>query len=114
MYTCYILLQRRCYNNEPGLIMTKIKAIDVLPFAKFQGLLFIPLGFITGFLYSFGGLFSDLLTTGLNWGTALAFLALPGIPIVFAIGGFILGLIEAALYNLLAKKFGGVNIDFVS
>lgn len=94
--------------------MAKVKAIDLLSLAKFQSLLFMPLGLISGFLYSFGGLFSDLLTTGINWGTLLAFLALIGIPIIFVITGFILGLIEAILFNLLAKKYGGIEIDFVN
>lgn len=55
-----------------------------------------------------------MLTTGINLGTLLAFLALIGIPIIFVITGFILGLIEAILFNLLAKKYGGIEIDFVN
>ena len=31
------------------------------------------LGVFLGLLYSFGGLIVDLLTVGLNWGTAMAF-----------------------------------------
>lgn len=57
------------------------------------------LGLILGVLYSFGGLINDMMTTGLNTGTALAFLALIGMPAIFgAVGsclGLILGLIKA-------------------
>jgi hypothetical protein len=42
----------------------------------------------------------------------LAFGALIGMPIIFATFGFIVGLIEAFLYNLFARWFGGIEIDF--
>ncbi len=48
----------------------------------------------------------------LNWGTALAFLALIGMPLIFAVFGFITGLIEAFLYNLFASWFGKIELDF--
>ena len=93
--------------------MTKIKKIGVLSFAKFQAVLFSFVGLIAGILYSFGGAIYDLLTSGsVNLGTALAFLALIGIPITFGVFGFIVGLIEAFLYNILVRWFGGISLDF--
>ena len=69
-------------------------------------------GLIAGILYSFGGVIYDLLTTGtVNWGTALAFLALIGMPILFATFGFMVGLIEAFLYNLFARRIGGIELE---
>ena len=78
------------------------------------------LGLIAGVLYSFGGLAIDALvsigwitsteTPGLSSGTALAFLALIGMPILFAGFGFIVGAIIALIYNFLAKVFG-LKID---
>jgi len=38
--------------------------------------------------------------------------ALVGMPVIFATFGFILGLVEALLYNLFAKWFGGIELDF--
>ena len=32
-------------------------------------------------------------------------------PILFAILGFVIGVIEAFVYNIVAKKFGGVMLD---
>ena len=94
--------------------MAKVKTVRVFSFAKFQAVLMAPAGLIAGILYSFGGAIYDVLTTGsVNLGTALAFLALIGMPITFATFGFLLGLIEAVLYNLLAGWFGGVEIDFL-
>jgi len=94
--------------------MARIKHIRVLAFVKFQAVLMAGVGLIAGILYSFGGAIYDVLNTGsANLGTALAFLALVGMPIVFAAIGGMVGLVEAVLYNLLARRFGGLEMDFV-
>jgi len=84
----------------------------VLALAKFQAVLMAPLGMITGIIYSFGGTVYDIISTGsVNYGTALAYVALVVQPIMFAIVGFLIGIVEALLYNLIAKRFGGMNIE---
>ena len=90
--------------------MAKLKKVGVLSLAKFQAVLMIPIGLIAGIFYSFGGAIYDLLTIGLNAGTVLAFFALIGMPIIFAVLGFILGLIEAILYNLFARWHDGIEV----
>ena len=80
------------------------------------------IGLLCGILYSFGGLIIDALvsmgwitfpsTPGLSFGTVLAFGALIGMPIIFAALGFAIGLVEAFLYNILARCFGGMDLDF--
>ncbi len=92
--------------------MTKLKKIGVLSSSKLFAFLMAFTGLIAGILYSFGGAIYDVLTTGLNLGTALAFLALLGMPIIFAIPGFIAGAIGAFLYNVVAGWVGGLEIDF--
>ena len=102
--------------------MKKLKKIKVFSFALFQALLFGLVGLLMGILYSFGGLAIDTLvsldliitneTPGLSYGTVLAFGALIGMPLIGAGAGFILGGIEAILYNLFAKYSGGVKISF--
>lgn len=67
--------------------------------AKIQTIVFAFIGLLAGILYSFGGAIYDGLNNQLSWGTALAFLALIGMPLLFALAGFIFGLIEALLYN---------------
>lgn len=52
-------------------------------------------GFACGVIYSVGGLILDLTTIGLNRGTALAFLALIGMPVLFAAFGFLVGALFA-------------------
>lgn len=93
--------------------MPRIKKLRVFHFGVFQGALAAALGFGCGVLYSVGGLIHDLLTTGINHGTWLAFGALWGMPIIFAMYGFFFGLIEAVLYNFWAKQSGGWKIDFI-
>ncbi len=103
-------------------IMTQLNKIKVLKFAKFQSFLMALLGLLVGVLYSFGGLIIDALvsldlitsidTPGLSYGTVLAFAALIGMPLLFAVCGLLLGIIEAVLYNLYVMFFGTNKIDF--
>ena len=91
--------------------MEKSNKIRVFAFAKFQAVLFALVGILAGIFYSFGGFIYDLLSTGsMNSGTALAFFALLGMPVIFAAFGFILGLLEAYLFNIVAKWIGGIDI----
>ena len=53
----------------------------ILPTAKLLATWMAYLGLAFGVLYSVGGFFVDLLTIGLNWGTAMAFGALVGMPL---------------------------------
>ena len=71
-------------------------------------------GLLAGIAYSFGGFFYELFTNSLNTGTAIAFLALIGMPILFGVVGLVSGVIEALVYNLLARHFKGLEIDLVS
>ena len=104
--------------------MAKLKKINVFSFAKFLTILMTFVGLVAGILYSFGGLFIDVLvsigwissvavsTPGLSYGTVLAFGALIGMPIIFVTFGLIIGIILPLLYNLIARWFGGIELDF--
>lgn len=63
--------------------------------ATVLGALAACLGLVCGLLYSVGGFFVDLFTTGLNGGTLLAFGAIVGMPIVFGAFGFACGALIA-------------------
>jgi len=67
----------------------------ILPTAKLLATWMAYLGLAFGVLYSVGGFFVDLLTIGLNWGTAMAFGALVGMPLIFAALGFLVGALVA-------------------
>ena len=100
--------------------MAEARRLGVFPLAKFQAVLFALIGLLAGMLYSVGGLVIDVLvssgwmttasTTGVGGGTALAFLAIVGMPILFGACGFIVGILEAALYNLSLRWWGGIAI----
>lgn len=91
-----------------------------MSFGKLQAFIMLFAGLLAGIVYSFGGLIIDTLvslgwitsseTSGLSYGTVLAFGAVIGMPLIFAIFGFIFGLIEAFIYNLFARWFGGIEI----
>ena len=53
--------------------------MKILPTATWLAKWMACLGLVCGVLYSVGGLVYDMLTIGLNWGTAMAFMALVGV-----------------------------------
>ena len=71
--------------------MSRASSVRVLPTAIKLARWMAWLGLACGVLYSFGGLVYDGVTTGLNWGTAMAFMALVGMPALFGAVGFLLG-----------------------
>jgi len=96
--------------------------INIIPFLKFHIVIGALLGFLLGVIYSFGGLIVDVLvsldslsskeTPGLSYGTALAFGALLGMPIIFATTGLLFGLLQFVIYNLFSKFLSGLDLDF--
>ena len=91
--------------------MAKLKKIHVFFYAKLQATLMALLGLMAGVIYSLGGLIWEL-TAGipLNLGTILAFVALLGMPALFAIVGFTTGGISA-LHNRATLWVEGIEID---
>lgn len=102
--------------------MAKVQRIEILSFAKLYALIGASVGLLLGIVYSVGGLVIDTLVTlgwmtstetpGLSYGTLLAFGALVGMPLICAAVGFIVGFIGALIYNVYAKRFGGIDIEF--
>lgn len=100
--------------------MHEIKSVEVKSAVKVSVGVGASMGLVAGILYSFGGALVDALvsagwvitdeTPGLSYGTILAFGALLGMPLIGATGGLVVGLFGAWLYNLLAKRFGGLMI----
>lgn len=64
-------------------------------------------GLVCGALYAFGGLIYDLSTTGPNLGTALAFLALVGMPVGFGLAGFLVVVVARAVLRLITGTGAG-------
>lgn len=80
--------------------------MTILPTALTVGRWGAYFGLALGIAYSFGGLIYDLLTIGLNWGTAMAFMALVGMPLIFGAFGLLLGAVVAVLVQGVAAARG--------
>jgi hypothetical protein len=91
--------------------MARLRRLGAIFAAKLVAILAALLGVTAGILYSFGGFFWDLFTGTLNSGTALAFLALLGMPAIFAAFGFVAGAIGAVLYNMALRRIRGIHVD---
>jgi len=91
--------------------MARLQRLGVLFSAKLQAIQWGCVGVIAGVFYAVGGFLYELVTGTLNSGTLLAFGALIGMPLVFGAFGFLAGVIGAVLYNLVARRFGGIELD---
>lgn len=91
--------------------MTRLHRIGILFTAKLAAVSMGALGLLAGIAYSFSGFFVELFAGSLNTGTALAFLAIPGMPLLFAACGFCAGAVMAVCYNLCARFGITVNDD---
>lgn len=91
--------------------MATVTHIGVLFAAQLTAVLMAGVGLVCGVLYSGIGFFIDLFGPGLNAGTALAFMALIGMPVIFAAFGFVAGGIGALVYNAFAGWLGGLKLE---
>ncbi|WP_057938450.1 DUF3566 domain-containing protein [Algoriphagus resistens] len=93
--------------------MVKIERIGVSSAAKIYGLTLGILGFVIGifyalFLSAFSGLMGDEMSSfgaGMGIGMAIVF------PIIYGIMGFVIGALGAVIYNFVASKIGGLEIQ---
>jgi len=101
--------------------MKKRNKLNILAFAKFQAIFFGLIGLLLGILYFFGGLILDVSvsmnwlqseeTTGLSYGTFLAFGALILMPLIGVLIGFFTGIIEALLYTIWTQWMSSIQIN---
>ena len=86
--------------------MKEVKRIGPVSVGKVSGIIGVVFGVIAGLILA---LFSGALGgsfLGDNW-----FVQLIGLTLIYAVGGFVGGVIYAALYNLVAGWVGGVKIE---
>jgi len=91
-----------------------VKRIGPLSFAKISGMLYGLMGLIFGACISLFSLLGGALAPGRGSGApALLFgaAAIVVFPILYGLLGFVMSLIGAALYNLVAGWVGGVELD---
>ena len=107
--------------------MKALTAVSVLSSARLAAAVMGLAGIAAGILYAFGGALYDTLVTldwvtsaesgtwstpGLGWGTVLAFGALIGMPLIFSAAGLAAGAVGALLYNVAARRIGGIVLHF--
>ena len=86
--------------------MLKLEKVAIFSLATPFAIAMTFLGLIAGVAYALIGAIYDLFNNQLGIGTFLAFFAIVGMPIIFAIFGFIIGFIGALLNNLVVNLFG--------
>ena len=92
--------------------MATLRRIDPFSCAKIYALFNLFIGLIFGIFY--GVFFLILGAVAGEAGIALVgfgIAAIIGIPLVSAVFGLIIGLIGAAIYNFIASRFGGLEIE---
>lgn len=99
--------------------MKTLKKIDVLSLAKFQTVLMALFGLLVGVFAAFFGFmwqaFAGRFAEGGDalpaFGAGLGMAALFILPVVYAVIGFIAGLVGGALFNLVAGITGGIKVQ---
>ena len=89
-----------------------IVAVSAVRLGVIRGAISAILGLIAGIIFAAAG--GSILVTipGMEAFTGIIGLIAVAMPIVGLIGGFIEGLIIAALYNLLAPRTSGIKLRF--
>ncbi len=85
--------------------MKKLKRIDPKSTAKFLGLFYAVLGFLGCAIFLIMSLFSTKSAALI----ALVFTVL--VPIFYGIMGLVIGYLMAFIYNLIAERIGGIQIE---
>lgn len=90
-----------------------VKRVNPLSLAKVAGVLYALLGLLIGGIFSVVGIIAGTLMPedagpmGMLFGVG----AIIALPIFYGVLGFIMSLIMAALYNLVAGMVGGIEVD---
>lgn len=82
-----------------------LKKLGVLSVAKLEAVVFAVVGLIEGILFAAIGASLGLYDIG-------GILSIVTMPILFGILGFIAGAVGAFIYNLIAGKIGGIEMEF--
>jgi hypothetical protein len=99
--------------------MIIVRRVGVFSLAKIMGVLYALLGLILGGLFSCISLIGTLaampqLSEGSGdqaFGLLFGVGAIIFLPLIYGLMGFIGGLIIAALYNLVAGRIGGIELE---
>jgi hypothetical protein len=88
-----------------------LRRIDPLSLAKVAGVLYAVIGVLAGLFFAITGLFGALFGRGEVWGSIFGIAAVVVLPVFYGGLGFIMSFLGAALYNVIAERIGGVELD---
>jgi hypothetical protein len=92
--------------------MAVLKEIGVLSFAKMVALIDLVVGLIAAiFIFLFSNAFAAAFVAQASGPLSINGAILVIVPIVALVVGFVIAALQAWIYNMLAKKFGGIKIN---
>lgn len=96
----------------------KIRRVGALSLGKILGVLYAVAGLLLGLVFSIAGMFGAAIGMSQQEGPGAALLgllfgvgAIVILPLVYGTMGFIVGLIVAVVYNIVARMAGGIELD---
>ena len=90
-----------------------VKRIGVLSVGKVIGGVYAIVGLLVGIPLSLTAIFSPLSSELANLGPITVITGIGAailLPLGYGIGSFLIGVLVAALYNLVAGRFGGIDL----
>ncbi|MDQ2871955.1 MAG: hypothetical protein M3R35_02370 [Candidatus Eremiobacteraeota bacterium] len=96
-------------------MISRLRRVNVIQLALVAGVIYGIIGLIIGLIWMpFTAMMAAAMPMGRGLMAGPGFLAIILFPIFYFIGGFIAGLIFAALYNLVAGWTGGIEVTLDS
>ena len=95
------------------MVRTKLEKFGILSVAKFTAIYGVLIGLLIGiFMAVLSSMVTNVLGAQIGVSFFTGYLAIITYPLVYGIGGFIMGIISALLFNLIAKMSGGIEMHF--
>ena len=91
--------------------MAKLTKIGVLSLAKIYAVMFGLAGLVLGVFSAVASLLLGAAAQSLGAGANLGLIAVIVMPLIYALIGLILGALTALLFNVAAKRMGGLEVD---
>jgi hypothetical protein len=110
-----LLILVKAINFEWEIKMMVLMRVDPLSAAKVMGIVYAFMGFLFGAFMTLLGVLGNAAGAqqgpgGILFGVGAVIV----LPIVYGIGGFVGGIISAAVYNFVVSMVGGIEFEFVT
>ncbi|MCX6814091.1 MAG: hypothetical protein NTY20_00340 [Candidatus Aenigmarchaeota archaeon] len=89
--------------------MKELKSIEPMSLGRMLAVIYAVIGFIAGLISAAFTPFMAMVNP--VGAAAFGLLAIIIFPILFAVIGFVMGIIVAFVYNVVAKRYGGIKLD---